>query len=383
MKYDFKTVTNRKNTGCIKWDHLSASCADDAIPSWVADMDFMCAPEIAEAIKRRAKHEVFGYTKMKPEQYDAVVDWVKTRHGYEAEREWIIQSAGVVFSLNACVDELLKNGGKVAMNTPSYPPFFAAATSGGHEKYESPLLLKNGKYCMDFDDLECGFKSGAKVFILCNPHNPVGRTWTYDELYRLGELCEKYGVYVVSDDIHCDLILPGNKYVPAMTVPTLRGRVATLISATKTFNIAGMHSSSAIIPDKQLREGMYSRLMRYGHSEPNIFGIEAQYAAYSKCAGWLDELMQVVDSNMDYMLERLKETPLKAIKPEATYLLWVDCSALGLKGAEIFDFFIEKANICPTWGKTFGNEQFIRLNLAAPRSLVEEIGERIVQAFNG
>ena len=224
MKYDFESIINRKHTGCLKWDHLSANCADDAIPSWVADMDFLCAPEITHAIRERARHEVFGYTKMDAKHYDAVKNWVGTRHGYEIETKWIIQSAGVVCSLYACVDELLGEGGAAVMNTPCYPPFFTAATGGSHEKMESPLVLKDGKYTMDLNDVERCFKQGAKVFILCNPHNPVGRAWTYDELYKLGALCEKYGVYVVSDDIHCDLMLPGEKYVPAMTVPTLKER---------------------------------------------------------------------------------------------------------------------------------------------------------------
>lgn len=382
MKYDFETVIDRKNTGCLKWDHLSVSCASDAIPSWVADMDFLCAPQVAEAIKDRASHPVFGYTKMADSQYEAVRKWVKTRHGYDIQTEWIIQSAGVVCSLNACVDEILGAGGAAVMNTPCYPPFFTSATEGAHEKIESPLVLSDGRYQMDFDDIERGFKGGAKVFVLCNPHNPVGRAWTYDELYKLGELCEKYGVFVISDDIHCDLILPGQEYVPAMTVPTLRDRIITLISATKTFNLAGLQTSSAIIPDEKLRKAVHKRLMRYGHYDLNIFGITAQSAAYEYCGDWVDELVKVIDSNMDYMLDRLSKTPLKAIKPEATYLLWVDCSSLKMTGAEIFNFFIKEVNICPTWGKSFGDEQFIRLNLAAPRALVEKMGERIVRAFD-
>ena len=381
MKYDFNTVVNRRNTGCLKWDHLSESCADDAIPAWVADMDFKSPPEVTLALKERAAHEIFGYTKMEDAQYEAVINWVKNRHGYEIQKDWIIQSAGVVCSLNACVDEILGSGGAVVMNTPCYPPFFASATGGSHEKIESPLVLKDGKYQMDYDDIESGFKSGAKVFVLCNPHNPVGRAWTYDELYKLGELCEKYNVYVISDDIHCDLILPGQKYVPAMTVSNLKKRLITLISGTKTFNIAGLQSSSAIIPDDKLRKAIYKRLIRYGHHEPNIFGITAQYAAYTHCADWLDEMLEVVDSNMDYMVEILKSTPLKAIKPEATYLLWVDCSDLDMSYATIVDFFIKKINICPTWGKSFGDEDFIRLNIAAPKALVHEIGERIIRAF--
>ncbi len=381
MKYDFEKVVNRKNTGCLKWDHLSASCADDAIPAWVADMDFESPPEVAVALKERAQHGIYGYTKMDEAHYSAVQNWIKTRYGYDVKREWILQSVGVISSLNAIVDELLGEGGSVVMCTPCYPMFFTSATGGGHKKIESPLVFRDGKYRMDLEDIERGFISGAKVFILCNPQNPVGRAWTYEELQQLGELCEKYDVYVVSDDIHCDLILPGQEYVPAITVATLKERVIMLISATKTFNLAGLHTSSAVIPDEKLREDVYARLVRYGHMEPNIFGITAQYAAYKNCGGWLDELMQVIDSNMDYMLNILEKTPLKAIKPEATYLLWVDCSDMGLKGKDILDFFIKKANICPTWGKSFGDESFIRLNLAAPKALVEEMAERIVRAF--
>ena len=381
MNYDFKTVESRKNTGCVKWDHLAPGCGDDAIPAWVADMDFKSPPEISIALKERSEHEIYGYTKMEKSQYGAIAHWIKNRHGYDVEREWLIQSAGVVGSLNACIDEILGEDGTVAMQTPCYPPFFTAAADGGHNKAESPLAFDGGKYVMDYGDLEQKFIAGAKVMILCNPHNPVGRAWTYEELFKLGELCAKYDVYVISDDIHCDLILPGNKYTPAMTVPTLKDRVITLISSTKTFNIAGLQTSTAIIPDEKLRKAIQKRLTRYGHFEPNIFGIEAQYAAYKNCSGWVDELTSVIDTNMDYMLGCLSKTPLKAIKPDATYLLWVDCSALGLSGAEVFDLFIKKANICPTWGKTFGNEQFIRLNLGAPRELVREMGERIVGAF--
>ena len=381
MKYDFTTVTSRKNTGCIKWDHLAKSCADDAIPTWVADMDFVCAPEIVEALGERAAHPIYGYTKMDEAQYQSIIDWVGSRHGYTLQREWIVPSAGVVCSLNAMVDELLKDGGKVLMCTPCYSPFFSAASGGGHEREESPLAVDGIKYTMDFEDIGRRMQNGVKAMILCNPHNPVGRSWTYDELYALGELCEKYDVYVISDDIHCDIILPGKKYVPAITVPTLKDRTSVLISATKTFNLAGLQASTAIIPDASLRKGVSDRLFRYGHSAPNIFGMAAQYTAYTHCAPWLDELTQVINENMDYMLSVLVKTPLRTIKPDATYLLWVDCSALGLQGSEIFDFFIEKANICPNWGKTFGDENFIRLNLAAPRALIEEIGERILGAF--
>ncbi len=381
MKYDFTTITDRKNTGCIKWDHISEFCADDAIPAWVADMDFTCAPEIVDALKGRVDHEVFGYTKMSDAHYDSVINWVKERHGYDIEREWLIQSAGVVCTLNACVDELLKEGGKLLMCTPCYSPFFTAASGGGHEREESTLVFDGNEYKMDFEDIERRMQNDVNAMILCNPHNPVGRAWTYDELYKLGELCQKHDVYVISDDIHCDLILPGNEYIPALSVPTLKDRVVTLISSTKTFNIAGLQTSSAIIPDAELKKAVYDRLIRYGHSEPNIFGITAQSAAYDNCATWVDEVLEVIDSNMDYMMDILKKTPLKAVKPQATYLLWVDCSALNMKWEELFNFFVQKVNICPTWGKTFGDEKFIRLNLAAPPALVHEIGERILRVL--
>lgn len=379
MKYQFDKIVDRKNTNCEKWDGVDL-VHDDVISAWVADMDFESPPQIAEALQQRLSHQVFGYTYMIDEQYEAIQNWIAKRHGHKVEKEWIIQSAGVVCTLNASVDELLKDGGYAVIFTPCYPPFYTAAEDLNHKKLECSLKLVDGKYQIDFECLEQCFENGAKVLILCNPHNPVGRVWTYEELDKIGKLCAKYDVKVISDDIHCDLILPGKKYVSALSVDSLKDRTVLLISATKTFNIAGLQTSSAIIKDEGLREAIYKRLKRYGHGEPNIFGITAQYTAYSSCEDWLDELLILIDTNFDIMLDALKDTKLKVYKPEGTYLMWIDCNELGIKDEEIMDFFIEKCKVYPSWGKSFGDGQFIRLNLAAPQKIIQKIAENIRNA---
>lgn len=386
--YDFDSLIDRRNTSCEKWDDLVALFGrDDLIPLWVADMDFPTATPITEALKKRIEHNVFGYTFPSDEYYEAVIGWINRRHNWKVRREWITYTPGVVPGLSYCVRAFTEPGDKVIIQTPVYPPFYSVIKDNGREIVKNPLKLEDGKYHMDYDDLEKKIDSKTKMLILCSPHNPVGRVWKEEELKRLADICMRNNILIVSDEIHFDIVYNGNKHVVFGSISDeIRDNCVVLTAPSKTFNIAGLQVSNVIISNDELRKKFRYELQKDHISSPNIFGGEALIAAYNESEEWLEELLKYLEGNRDFFLSYINERipKLKAIKPEGTYLIWVDCNGLNMDPDEIRDFFINKCRLALNDGRTFGEEGkgFMRFNIGCPRSLLKEALERIEKGID-
>jgi cystathionine beta-lyase len=386
MKNIFDEIIDRHNTGSEKWDgvaHIFGTA--DVLPMWVADMDFSAPPAVVEAIRARAVHGVYGYAARGEGFYQSAVDWLQTRHGWRVDSKWLSGTAGVVTAMSIAIRALTEPGDKILIQTPVYPRFFSCVTQNGRQLVENALQESGGRYVIDFAQLEKELAGGVKLMILCSPHNPVGRVWTRDELMKLGELCLRYGVLVISDEIHCDLVLKGNRHSPfAALSPELADITVTCISPSKTFNIAGLATSLTVISNDGLR-GRYEALLKAIHvDEGNIFGIIALEAAYRHGAGWLDSLLDYLEGNAkivaDFVAERIPA--IKTVRPEATYLAWLDCRALGIPPRELNDFFVRSARVGLSDGRRFGagGQGFMRLNFGCPRAVLREGLERLVKA---
>lgn len=386
--YDFDSLIDRRNTSCEKWDDLVALFGrDDLIPLWVADMDFPTATPITEALKKRIEHNVFGYTFPSDEYYEAVIGWINRRHNWKVRREWITYTPGVVPGLSYCVRAFTEPGDKVIIQTPVYPPFYSVIKDNGREIVQNPLKLEDGKYHMDYDDLEKKIDSKTKMLILCSPHNPVGRVWKEEELKRLADICMRNNILIVSDEIHFDIVYNGNKHVVFGSISDeVRDNCVVLTAPSKTFNIAGLQVSNVIISNDELRKKFRYELQKDHISSPNIFGGEALIAAYNESEEWLEELLKYLEGNRDFFIDYINERipKLKAIKPEGTYLIWVDCNGLNMDPDEIRDFFTNKCRLALNDGRTFGEEGkgFMRFNIGCPRSLLKEALERIEKGID-
>jgi cystathionine beta-lyase len=388
VNYDFDRVIDRYNTNSIKLDYLqSVFGTDDVLPMWVADMDFEAPLPVSEALVTKAKHGIFGYSDGTESYYEAVMGWMSRRHDWRIEKDWICFSPGVVPALLWLVRAFVKPGEKVVLQSPVYPPVFRSIESNGAELLNNQLKLENGQYVIDFADLEEKLKSGAKMLILCNPHNPVGRVWNREELMKIGELCLQYHVLVVSDEIHSDLVYPGQKHIPfAALSEELAMNSIVCTAPSKTFNLAGLQTSNIIIPNPELRRVFKEVLALNGISHPNIFGLVAMEAAYNEGEEWLDQLLNYLQENLNYLLQYLESNIswVKAIIPEGTYLVWLDFRELGLKPKALQAFLLKNARVAMNAGYTFGpgGEGFERLNIACPRSVLQEGIQRIAQAVN-
>lgn len=381
----FDKITKRKNTKSVKWDLKS----EDILPMWVADMDFEVAFAIADAIKKRAEHPVYGYTMAGEEYYEAICSWWRKRHNFDIYKEWICYSPGVVPAINMLIKAFAKQGDKVMMGVPVYHPFFEAIKNNGCKLIQSELKYENGSYSMDFHDIEEKMKSeNIKLFIFCSPHNPVGRVWTIEELTRLGDLCVKYNVLIISDEIHCDLVYKGYKHIPIASIcKEYRDITATCVAPSKTFNIAGLQTASVIIANEELRAKFNSVLESNGLMGPNMFGIEATEAAYKYGEPWLDELLIYLQNNLNYLLEYMNEKMprLRVVVPQGTYLVWVDFSDYGLNSTELHEILLEKGKVWFNEGYIFGDagKNFERINIACPREVLIEGLHRIEKALEG
>ncbi len=387
MAFDFDTLLDRVPSGSLKWGGCVRSSPDEEVlPLWVADMDFPSPPEVVEAIRRRAEHPIYGYPVRTDGYYDSLIAWMRRRNGWEIQRDWICFSPGVVPALNIAVLAYTQPGDKVVVQTPVYYPFSSAVLSNGRQLVENSLKLEGGRYVMDFEDLERKLDSRTKLLILCSPHNPVGRVWERGELERLVELCARKGVVIVSDEIHSDLILGGRKHVcTAALSPEAARMTVTLGAPNKTFNIAGLGIANAIIPDRRLREAFMNQAANLGLGIANVFGIVAQEAAYSKGEAWLEELLSYLRGNygrlVSFLAERLPS--LSVLPLEGTYLAWIDCRRLGMSDAELKAFFLKEAKLWLDEGTMFGSggSGFMRINLACPRSLLDEALSRLEKAL--
>lgn len=379
---NFDTPVPRENTNSVKFDFRKQYFGrEDVIPMWVADMDFPVPPFVSEAVRKRAAHPVYGYSIIPESYYQAVMDWQKRRHGWDIRKEWILFSPGVVTGLNVIVQALTDPGDKIIVQPPVYFPFFSCVEKNGRTLICNRLIEKDGVYSIDFEDLENKMKEGARMLILCSPHNPVSRCWTREELEWLGAKSLEHGVLVVSDEIHCDLVFEPYRHIPlaAISEETARNTI-TCIAPSKTFNLAGLYSSSVIIPDDSLRR-RFKAAEEKVHLSANIFGITAAEAAYQEGDGWLGELMAYLKTNADLTRDFLAvNMPEITVSPvEATYMLWLDFRKLGIPAPELKSLLIEKAGLGFVEGPVFGpgGDGFQRMNIGCPLSVLEKALQRI------
>ncbi len=369
MKYDFDTPINRFGSGSLKWD-----ISDSELPMWVADMDFQTAPQIREAILKRAEHGIFGYSVIPEEWQKSYVNWWRTQHGFELHGEWLIFCTGVVPAISSAVRKLTTPAEKVLIQTPVYNIFFNSIINSGRQVLESPLIYKNGEYSMDLDDLDKKLSDPqVSLMILCNPHNPVGKIWGRSELEAVGELCKKHGVTVISDEIHCDLTDIGESYTPFASVSEVCKEISiTCIAPTKTFNLAGIQSAAVSVPNPLLRHKMWRALNTDEVAEPGAFAVPATIAAFDTGAEWLYRLREYIGENKaevkKFLEERLPQIYL--VPSKATYLLWLDCSKITDNASELTKIIREKTGLYLSSGEQYGNcgKAFIRMNIACPRS---------------
>ena len=386
MVYDFDKIIDRTGTESVKYDLRDKIFGNsDVIPMWVADMDFPTPDFIRDAVIERAKYDVYGYTFREDAYFEAIASWINRRHGWNVKKEWMTYTPGVVSAFNMAVMGLTHAGDEVIIQPPVYPPFFHAVESHGRELVLNPLIDTDDGFIMDYELLEKQAKT-AKMLILSNPHNPVGRCWTREELKRLGDICMRNNVLVFSDEIHCDLVLPGHKHVPFASISNdFAKNSITAHAASKTFNIAGMATSTIIIPNDKLRAKYVAFVDSTEVNLGNIFGKVATKAAMEKGEEWLQQLLKYIQGNINYVVDYInKELPkIRVHRAEATYMLWLDFSAYGLENKELNHKMIFEAGLGLNNGKEFGKqgEQCLRINLACPRKIVEEAMERIKKSF--
>lgn len=398
MPFDFDEIIDRENTHSVKWDYhnhggfaawdktYGHNGADRVLPMWVADMDFRCPPAVTKALGDLAAHGIFGYSAKTDDYVDAVCGWFRDRQGWDAQGEWLITAPGVVPTLNVVVRAFTQPGDKVIVQRPVYYPFFRVTTNNGCEVVSNSLILEDGAYRMDLEDLEAKAKDPkARLLILCSPHNPIGRVWTAGELTAVAEICARHGVIVVADEIHGDLMFPGETFTPFATLGDTAAQNTIVCTApSKTFNLAGLHTSNIFIPNPALREQFAATYALHTLPGMNPFGIAATMAAYRGAGEWLDAVMAYVAGNADRLIAFFgQEVPeIRAIRPQGTYLQWFDCRALGLDKDALEDLMLNRARVYFDEGYIFGDEGagFERINLACPHSVLDEALVRIRDA---
>lgn len=384
MKYNFDDIPCREGTCCEKWDNRAGVFGKaDVLPLWIADMDFEVPPFVTEAIVGRAAHKLYGYGFRSPAYYAAIAGWVKRRNGWEIKPEWIGFSPGVVAGFTFGIRAVTAEGDGVVIMRPSYPPFAHMIEANGRRVIDSPLKWNGQQYEMDFEDLDRKL-AGAKALLFCNPHNPTGRVFSPQELQRVGELCCKHDVYIVSDEIHSDLIQKPYRHTHIASLsPELARRTITLIAPSKTFNIAGLSTSVVIIPDDELRGRFDYEFDKIHAGQGNTFGTVACQAAYEQGDEWLDQCLEYIHGNMDYVYDFMTEKlpRIKVYKPQGTYLMWLDFRALGMTHDELLSMLVHRAGLGFDEGRKFGTEGicFMRLNLATSRKVLEEAMRRLYE----
>lgn len=388
MQYNFDKVIDRFHTASVKWDEQEKLFGQkDLLPLWVADMDFQLPAPVLEAMRARVDHGIFGYTERPESYYEAVIGWMQRRHGWQIQKEWICYCPGVVPALSYLVQSFTKPGEKVMIQPPVYPPFSGVVTANGREVVENPLKYEDGRLTMDFDDMRSKMDPDVKLFILCNPHNPGGRVWTREELTELGNICMENNVMVISDEIHGDLVLKGHTHIPFASISEEFAQHSIVCTApSKTFNMAGLQTSNIIIANEEWRNAFQHTLNILSLRLTNTFGVVATESAYRYGDEWLDQLLEYLQGNLAFLTSFIESRipKIKVVQPEATYLVWLDCRELGLDEKSLQRFLLTQAKVAVNQGYTFGQggEQFIRLNIACPRSILEEGLKRIEQAVN-
>lgn len=388
MSYDFHTVTDRRGTNCLKYDFAGErGKPEDVLPLWVADMDFPTAPEILKRLEKVVHHGIFGYSEGKEDYFNAVSAWYRKHFGWEVKRNWLVKTPGVVFAIAAAIRAFTEKGDAVLLQQPVYYPFSEVITDNGRILVNSPLKLREGHYEIDFADLENKIiENKVKLFLLCSPHNPVGRVWEEWELRRLGDLCLKHGVLVVSDEIHSDFVWRGHKHtVFASLSPAYADITITCTAPSKTFNLAGLQVSNIFISNHELKHRFKKAVAQAGYSQVNVMGLIACQAAYEEGEPWLLELKKYLEGNLAFVKAYLKEKlpEIRLIEPEGTYLIWLDFRGLGLTEKQREDLIVNKARLWLDSGAMFGadGEGFERINIACPRATLEQALEQLEQAY--
>ena len=378
---------DRRNTDCLKYDFAAERRRPaDVLPLWVADMDFQAPEAVINALTARSEHGIFGYTDTKRDYFEAVADWFRVQHGWTPEEDWLVKTPGVVFALAMAVKAFTKEGDSVLIQPPVYYPFFEVIRDNDRNVVENELVLNGGRYEIDFDKLEKQLgDEQVKLMFLCSPHNPVGRVWTREELDRIASLCVKYKVILVSDEIHCDFTRAGHPFTSVATLSgDIRNQTVICTAPSKTFNLAGLQASNIFIPDPKLRRAFRHQIDAAGYSQLNTMGLLACKIAYREGADWLREVKEYIEGNLNYLRGYLAEKlgQIRLIEPEGTYLVWLDCSGIGLTGSELNRFITEKAKLWLDGGNMFGGSagQFQRINLACSRATLTQALEQLRQA---
>mgnify|MGYP000865780337 FL=1 len=378
-KYDFDKITDRRNTGSVKFDSASAQGKpEDILPLWVADMDFPAPPCVIDALVKRSQYGIFGYSISGSEYFKVLRSWFSERFVWDTQPEWVIQTPGVVFAIHIAVRALTEKGDAILIQEPVYHSFSEAIGVNDRRKVVNPLAFSKGRYSIDFEDFENKIvQNKVKLFILCSPHNPVGRVWTREELKRMGDICLKHDVIVVSDEIHADFTYPGHQHhVFAGLNPEFSNRSVICTAPTKTFNLAGLQISNIFISNPDIHRRFRQEMRKCGSRSVNLMGIIACRAAYEGGGEWLDELKHYLSGNLGFLRDFLRERlpQIKLVEPEGTYLVWLDFHALGLEEKELENFLVNRAGLWLETGTLFGEggEGFQRMNIACPRSFLEK-----------
>lgn len=388
MVYNFDEVMERRGTQSSKWDNVGVRVGNqDALPMWVADTDFRCPEPIVESTVERARHPIYGYSFVVPEFYDATIRWIRKQHGWELKKEWLVFATGIVPVMNTMIQEYTEEGDEIIVQQPVYHPFGFAIHDNDRILSNNQLIYQDGRYTIDFEDLERRAASPkAKLMIICNPHNPVGRVWLPEELRRMGDICVRNHVIMVIDEIHSDLIFEGNRHVPLATLDeSYAMNSVTCYAPSKTFNCAGLRGSGLVVPNPEIRKRLEQRFKRNRSIQQSVFALPAYIAAYTQCDDYLEQLLPYLEGNVEFLDGFLKEhmPKIKLVKPEGTFLMWLDCSEMGLTPDELADFFINKCLVAISRGDGFGpcGGQFVRMNVGCPRVTLETALHRIMEQY--
>ncbi len=387
MKYNFDRIIDRKNTNCFKWDYTKQMFdKEDVIPLWVADMDFAAPDAVVQKLIKRAEHGIFGYSFEPEEYYKVFIEWLEKRHNWKIKKEWIINATGIVPAINFAIQCFTEPGDNILVQTPVYFPFFESIKKNERKVVNSQLRLTGTRYEIDFEDLEEKLKSDVKIMLFCSPHNPVGRVWSQEELQKVGDLCLQNNVLLISDEIHADLILNNNKHIPISSLSAeIQDITISMYAPSKTFNVAGLFTSSIIIPNPEIRKEYKKFMEKLGLHLLNNFGIDAFIAAYKDGEEWLEQLLDYLWKNYEFVQKYLKTNipQIKAIELEGTYLMWLDCRELKLKQKELIELFVNKAGLGLNNGTVFGagGYGFMRLNIGCSIKLLEKALEQLKEAI--
>ncbi|MDE7016571.1 MAG: pyridoxal phosphate-dependent aminotransferase [Lachnospiraceae bacterium] len=384
MRYDFDEVVDRRQSGCVKYDFAAEKgMPEDVLPLWVADMDFKAAPCIVERLQKDVTFGIFGYTDSKEDYFHALANWYDAYFDWKVEKEWLVKTPGVVFALATAILALTKEGDSILVQQPVYYPFSAVIKDNNRKLVDNGLILADGHYEMDFEDFEEKIvQENVKLFLLCSPHNPVGRVWTKEELWRIGDICLRHGVKIVSDEIHSDFVYPGHKHYMLPTVDERLKDISIVCTApSKTFNLAGLQASNIWIPNEEMRNAFVQKMAAIGYCHVNMIGQHACQAAYEGGREWLEQLKEYLKGNLDFARDYLERhiPQIRLIEPEGTYLIWLDCRALGLSEEALENMIVHQAKLWLDRGAIFGKagEGFERINIACPRSVLEDALKRL------